>query len=108
MKKGGIWLVELPSTNGHEQASTRPVIVLAETEANIAIIVPFTSNLQALRFPHTIKVKPSKVNGLTSISVALVFQVRAIDKKRLKNKIGELENSTLNELDIILKKVLKL
>lgn len=32
MKKGEIWLVELPSTNGHEQAGTRPVIILTETE----------------------------------------------------------------------------
>jgi mRNA-degrading endonuclease toxin of MazEF toxin-antitoxin module len=45
---------------------------------------------------------------LTAISVALVFQVRAIDKKRLKNKIGELENSTLKEVDEILKRILQL
>ncbi|MBI2581466.1 type II toxin-antitoxin system PemK/MazF family toxin [Candidatus Woesearchaeota archaeon] len=51
MKKGEIWLVELPTTNGHEQEGYRPAMVLAEAEANIAIIVPFTSNLQALRFP---------------------------------------------------------
>ncbi len=108
MKKGEVWLVELPSTNGHEQAGTRPVVVLAETEANVAIIVPFTSNLQALRFPHTIEVKPTEKNGLINISIALVFQVRAIDKKRLKNKIGELDNSTLNEMDPILKKILGL
>jgi len=108
MKRGEIWLVELPSTNGHEQAGKRPVIVLAETEANIVIIVPFTSNLQALRFPHTIEVKPFKANGLTSISIALVFQIRAIDKKRLKNKIGELEASILAELDSVLKKILQI
>ena len=66
MKKGEIWLVELPSTNGHEQAGMRPVIILAETEADISIIVPLTSNLQALRFPHTIEIKSSKRNGLNS------------------------------------------
>lgn len=108
MKKGEIWLVELPSTNGHEQAGKRPVIVLAETETNISIIIPFTSNLQALRFPHTIEIKPSNKNGLTAISIALIFQIRAIDKKRLKNKIGELENSTLIEIDSVLKRILKL
>lgn len=108
MRKGEIWLVELPYTNGHEQTGARPVIVLAETEADIAIIVPFTSNLQALRFPHTIEVKPCKENGLKDISVALIFQVRAIDKKRLKKKIGELGNSTLREVDTILKKILGL
>ncbi len=108
MKKGEIWLVELPSANGHEQTGTRPVVVLAETEADIVIIVPCTSNLQALRFPHTIEVKPSPQNGLTAISIALIFQVRAIDKKRLKKKIGDLEEMTLKELDIIFAKMLRL
>ncbi len=108
MKKGEIWLVELPSANGHEQIGTRPAILLAEAEINIGVIIPFTSNLQALRFPHTIKVKPSKKNGLKSISVAMIFQVRAIDKRRLKKKIGDLEDSILKELDSILKKMLEL
>lgn len=108
MKKGEVWLVEFPSTDGREQAGTRPVVVLAETEVNIAIVVPFTSNLQALRFPHTIEVRPSRKNGLSSISVALLFQVRAIDKKRLKKRIGNLEESTLKKVDLILKKILKI
>lgn len=108
MKKGEIWLVELPSANGHEQAGTRPAVILAETDANIAIVIPLTSNLQALRFLNTIEVKPTSTNGLSEISAALVFQVRAIDKKRLRHKIGELESSALKEIDISLKQILKL
>ena len=108
MKKGEIWLVELPSTNGHEQAGNRPVIILSDTESNISIVIPFTSNLQALRFSHTLEVRPSKNNGLKDISVALVFHIRAIDKKRLKNKIGDLDNSDLKEIYEILKKLLKI
>lgn len=108
MKKGEVWLVELPSVDGHEQAGTRPAIVLAEAEADIALIVPFTSNLQALRFPNAIEVKPSERNGLSVISVALVFQARAIDKKRLKTKIGELEAQPLDKLDALLRRLLLL
>ncbi len=108
MKKGEVWLVELPSVDGHEQAGTRPAIVLAEAEANIALIAPFTSNLQALRFPNTIEVKPSDRNGLSVVSVALIFQVRAIDKKRLKTKIGELEAQPLDKLDAMLRRLLLL
>ena len=108
MRKGEIWLVQLPSANGHEQTGTRPVIVLAETESNISVVVPFTSNMQALRFPHTLEVKPSKANGLTAISIALIFQVRAIDKKRLQEKIGEIENLKLQEMDVILRKLLQI
>ena len=105
MKKGEIWLVEIPSTNGHEQAGKRPAIVLADTEANIVIIIPLSSNLQALRFPHTLEIKPSSKNGLQLVSVALVFQIRAIDKKRLVSKIGEIDN--LSKLDSIMQKLLK-
>ena len=108
MKKGEIWLVELPSNNGHEQAGTRPVIILAETKINIAIILPLTSNLQALRFPDTIEVKPTHENGLKAISVALVFQIRAIDRKRIRNKIGYIESPILNEIDEILKVLLNI
>lgn len=108
MKKGEIWLVELPSADGHEQAGTRPTIILAETDANIAIVIPLTSNLQALRFLNTIEIKPSKMNGLATTSAALVFQVRAIDKKRLQRKTGEVESSTIKEIDVTLKKLLSL
>ena len=75
MNKGEIWLVELPASNGYEQAGTRPVIILADTESNITIIIPFTSNIQALRFPNTIEIAPSKENGLNGKSIALIFQI---------------------------------
>ncbi len=107
MKKGEIWLVELPSADGREQVGSRPAIIMAETEV-VNIILPLTSNIQALRFPHTIEIKPSKKNNLNSISVGLVFQIRALDKKRFKNKLGELDEKNLKEADTMLKKMLNL
>ena len=108
MNKGEIWLVELPRTNGHEQSGTRPVIVLREVEANIAVVIPFTSNIQALRFPHTLEIRPSKESGLKDISVALVFQIRAIDKKRLVKRIGILSEKSSEKIDSMLRKLLGL
>ncbi len=108
MKKGEIWLVEFPSTDSHEQFGTRPVIIISETEANIVLVIPLTSNLQALRFPHTLEVKPSKLNGLNAVSVGLAFQLRAIDKKRLKTKIGEIESVIMKRIDVLLKLLLGL
>lgn len=49
MIKGEIWLVEIPQANGHEQSGERPAVILAEADANITIIIPLTSNVQALR-----------------------------------------------------------
>lgn len=108
MDKGDIWLVEIPQTEGHEQTGKRPVIILADTESNITIIIPFTSNLQALRFPHTLEIEPSEENGLTIKSIALVFQIRAIDKRRLIRNLGELENTAINKIDKMLKNLLKI
>jgi mRNA interferase MazF len=63
------------------------------------MIVPFTSNLAALRFPYTFRVDPTPENGLARPSVLLVFQLRAIDKKRLGNRIGRLEQHDLRQLE---------
>jgi mRNA interferase MazF len=65
----------------------------------MAIVVPLSSQLDALRFPHTFEVKPSKLNGLTFPSVALVFQLRAIDRLRLLGVRGNLEDHYLERLD---------
>lgn len=108
MNKGEIWLAEFPSQASREQAGTRPAVILADTEANIAIVVPLTSNIQALRFPHTIEVEPSKLNGLSAISIALCFHLRAVDKSRLKKKIGDIEKSLLAKIDEMIKALLGL
>ena len=55
-----------------------------------------------------IKVKPSDKNCLTKDSVALIFQIRAIDNKRLIHKIGNLEDSYLKEINQRLKELLKI
>ena len=87
--------MDLPETNGHEQSGSRPVVVVAEVSAGITVIIPFPSNLQALRFPNTVEINATRQNGLRNISVALAFQIRAIDRKRLRTKIGYLETATV-------------
>lgn len=108
MKKGEIWLVEIPKTNGHEQSGLRPVIVFSSVEANTVFILPCTTNLTALRFMHTLEIHPLTANGLSSTSVALVFQLRAIDNKRLIRKIGVLEPDTLSQINEMIKGMLTL
>ncbi|MCP4396559.1 MAG: type II toxin-antitoxin system PemK/MazF family toxin [bacterium] len=108
MNKGEIWLVEIPPTNGYEQKGTRPVLVLSPVEANVVIIIPFTSNMSALRFPHTLEMFPSPTNGLKVTSVALIFQLRAIDRKRLKRKLGKVSAEILRQIDDMIKDLLSL
>jgi mRNA interferase MazF len=61
-------------------------------------MVPFTSNLTLTRFPATLLVHPDAQNGLTVPSVALVFQVSAIDKRDFVRPLGTLDPATLDQL----------
>lgn len=108
MKKGEVWVVEVPGVDGHEQRGVRPAIFIADTKTSLAIIIPCTANLQALRFPFTLTIEPSLANGLDSRSVALILQLRAIDKKRLVKKIGRLDSEILKKIDLSIKQLLTL
>mgnify|MGYP001598140454 CR=1 FL=1 len=108
MRKGEVWLVELPSSGGQEQEGLRPAIIFATTEMGIATVIPLTSNLQGLRFQHTYLVEKSEANKLTADSIALIFQLRALDSKRLKKKLGELESKHLSKINDLLAKYLNL
>jgi len=108
MNKGEVWLVEFPSVDVHEQIGTRPVIILADTKTSICTVIPLTSNLNSLRFPYTTEIKKSELNKLDSDSIALIFHVRAIDKRRLIKKIGFLEKDYINQIDNIIRDYLNL
>ena len=115
MKRGDIVLVNLPQTAdgaGHEQVGTRPALIVQEDTTSdslsVIMIVPFTSNLKAQRFAHTVLVEPTKENGLTVTSVLLVFQLRAIDKQRITKKIGHLEEALIEKVNQEMKGLLGL
>lgn len=109
MNKGEIWIIDFPSRGGREQAGTRPSIIIGDTGTNLALIIPLTSNLQALnKLPHTLRISKSKENRLDKDSVALVLQLQALDKKRFISKIGNLEESYLKALDEKIRELLQL
>ena len=99
MRRGEIWRVRLPGASGHAQAGDRPALVL-QNDAYTAVlptvlVVPFTGSLAALRFAGTLQVDPDGSNGLTLPSVALAFQVRAVDRADCLARLGEADASTL-------------
>jgi len=106
MKKGDLWIIEFPTRKGREQSGKRPSIIMADTNTNLVLVIPLTSNLEALeKFPYTIEIKKSDLNKLEKDSVALVFQLQAVDKKRLHNKFGKIEDFYLDNVDIKLKHI---
>ena len=108
MKRGEIYLVEFPSSKGHEQRGLRPAIIFSNDTSGIISIIPFTAKAISTKYNYTLKVLKSKFNGLNEDSIALIFQLRAIDKKRIKNKLGELEEDLLNGINKLLIEMLKL
>ncbi|MBE9003523.1 type II toxin-antitoxin system PemK/MazF family toxin [Fortiea sp. LEGE XX443] len=101
MARGDIILVSLPDSDKREEKGNRPAIAVQTDIAvsHMLMIVPVTSSLAALRFAFTVRIEPSALNGLTLLSVAMVFQMRAIDPKRIIRKIGELEPEYLMQID---------
>jgi len=105
MQEGDIYFVEIPASNGHEQAGSRPAIIIQSSgieKLPTVLVIPLTSKIKAIEFPFTLLIEPDRDNNLDVVSVALLFQLRAIDKKRLKNKLG---NISLNELKLIKNKI---
>jgi mRNA interferase MazF len=109
MARGDILLVGLPESDKREEKGNRPAIAVQTDIATspMLMIVPVTSSLGALRFPFTVRIEPSEQNGLTLPSVAMVFQLRAIDRKRIIQKIGELELQHLTQVDAEIWQMLK-
>lgn len=109
---GDIVKVELPppvGPSGHEQFGYRPAIVVQDNikfrSLPTVIIVPLTANPSASRFLGTFFIKKTPINGLTEDSIAMVFQIRAIDKTRIKATVGRSSPAELQELTKKLKEL---
>jgi mRNA interferase MazF len=109
MARGDVLLVSLPDSDKREEKGNRPAIAVQTDIANspMLIVIPVTSSLGALRFPFVVKIEPSEQNGLNLPSVAMIFQMRAIDRKRIIQKIGELEPQYLAQVDAEIWRMLK-
>jgi len=108
MKKGDILIVDLISGLGREQYGQRPAILICDTKTDIIVIIPLTSNLGALRFPYTLTIFPDKENNLKETSVALIFQIRAIDKSRVVKVIGRINKNMEKKINSILREMLNI
>lgn len=76
----------------------RPAVIVARVAKTVVTVVPCTGNPAALRFPYTLELVPTRQNGLTVPTVALVFHLRAIDASYLLKKIGALDTTTFAAL----------
>jgi mRNA-degrading endonuclease toxin of MazEF toxin-antitoxin module len=90
---GDIRWVDLPPRGGHAQSGRRPGIIVQSQSfldrIPTVLVIPLTSQLDALRFPGTVLAEADAQNGLRRASVALVFQLTALDQRYLKGSSGQ-------------------
>lgn len=112
MEIGDFYTGEIPASDGHEQAGARPAIIAQASQFGdrlpTVLIVPLTSRLTAQSFPGMFLIQPDSDNNLSTTSVALVFQFRAIDKRRVKRRPGRLSASDLSQVHDQVKTLLKI
>ncbi|MBE6549463.1 MAG: type II toxin-antitoxin system PemK/MazF family toxin [Ruminococcaceae bacterium] len=102
VKRGDIYYADLSPVVGSEQGGLRPVLIIQNDIGNryspTVIAAAITSRMGKTRLPTHIDVYADKV-GLAKDSVILLEQIRTLDKRRLKEKMGHLDDDMMNEVN---------
>lgn len=102
IRRGDIYYADLSPVVGSEQGGLRPVLIVQNDVGNrhspTVIAAAITSKMGKTKLPTHIDI-PGVETGLVKDSVILLEQVRTIDKKRLKEKMGHLDDTTMNHVN---------
>lgn len=106
VKRGDIIYADLSPVIGSEQGGVRPVLVIQNDVGNkyspTIIVAAITSQINKAKLPTHIEIKAQEY-GLPKDSVVLLEQIRTIDKKRLREKIGHFDEEMMDRVDECLK-----
>ena len=102
IKRGELYYADLSPVVGSEQGGVRPVLVVQNDVGNkyspTVIAAAVTSKINKANLPTHIEL-PCNSYGLQKDSVILLEQIRTLDKRRLKERIGELNENTMTRVD---------
>ena len=102
VKRGDIFYADLSPVVGSEQGGVRPVLVVQNDIGNkyspTIIVSAITSQINKAKLPTHIEISAPQY-GLPKDSVVLLEQIRTIDKKRLREKIGRFSDKMMNNVD---------
>ena len=103
--RGEVFYADLSPVVGSEQGGVRPVLIIQNDIGNrhspTVIAAAITSRLDKTRLPTHINIRAADT-GLAKDSVVLLEQIRTIDKKRLKERMGRLDDTSMAEIDTAL------
>ncbi len=102
IKRGDIFYADLSPVVGSEQGGVRPVLIVQNDVGNrfspTVIAAAITSKTEKNKLPTHIEVDAREC-GLSRDSVVLLEQVRTLDKRRLRDKMGSLDKADMNKID---------
>ena len=102
VKRGDIFYADLSPVIGSEQGGLRPVLIVQNDVGNrhspTVIAAAITSKMGKAKLPTHIDIYGGRV-GLAKDSVILLEQIRTIDKQRLKEKMGHLDDDTMKTVN---------
>ena len=102
VKRGDIFYADLSPVVGSEQGGIRPVIIIQNDIGNryspTIIVAAITSQINKAKLPTHVEIS-SEEYGLNKDSVVLLEQIRTVDKKRLKEKIGHMTEKDIQKVD---------
>lgn len=102
IKRGDIFYADLSPVVGSEQGGLRPVLIVQNDVGNkyspTVIAAAITSKMDKTRLPTHIDIQANAV-GLSKDSVVLLEQIRTIDKRRLKEKMGHLDSGEMSRVN---------
>lgn len=108
--RGEVWTAQLDQIRGHEQAGTKPILIVSDDlfnrgPAGLVIAVPITSRLRPI--PFHVRMTPPQ-GRLSVESAALCEAVRSISKERLLKRLGLVSGETLELVEDRLRILLRL
>ncbi len=102
IKRGYLYYADLSPVVGSEQGGVRPVLIIQNDIGNkyspTVIVAAITSQINKAKLPTHIEISAHEY-GLNKDSVILLEQIRTIDKKRLREKIGCLDKNMMLKVD---------
>jgi len=102
IKRGDIYYADLSPVVGSEQGGVRPVLIIQNDVGNkyspTVIATAITSQINKAKMPTHIELDANEY-GLSKDSVVLAEQIRTIDKRRLKEKIGHLDDELMTRVN---------
>ena len=102
IRRGDIYYADLSPVVGSEQGGVRPVLIIQNDVGNrfspTVIAAAITSQKDKTKLPTHIQIS-SQNCGLSRDSVVLLEQVRTIDKRRLKERMGRVKEPYMDQVD---------